>query len=373
MKPRACRPPALGRDAAPTPAAIQQDLPLETTDRNRSPTRPAPVAVSTERLWFCAWLPKLPLEAVQEGATPAAVVEEQHGVHRILLADAAAAAAGVMPGQAANAARALLPVLQLEEEWHYLHVDHLATPRRVTDRDQVVVWSWDSTPFGRGLPDEDPDGDGRTFTLNLRFAGQYHDAESGLSYHHFRSYDPAIGRFLEADPVGFEGGINPFAYAESQPLALTDPLGLAPSGEWLRQPRFNISDYGITDVDAIAPYLDDWGFLKVFRVHGYASGHINLDVRCEDRDECSRTAWEVHEKIGLSYRGYKDLGPSLVAAGAGTAAGPLAGAATGIVTLGGSAMTALLDILREVEARGGDKLRWVWELGPTAICLASAP
>jgi hypothetical protein len=36
-------------------------------------------------------------------------------------------------------------------------------------------------------------------------------------------------------------------------------------------------------------------------------------------------------------------------------------------------MTALLDILREVEARGGDKVRWLWELGPTAICLVSAP
>ncbi|MBT8080837.1 MAG: DNA polymerase Y family protein [Gammaproteobacteria bacterium] len=115
MKRRACRPPALGRDAAPTPAAVQQDLPLETADRTRLSTGPAPVAVSAERLWFCAWLPKLPLEAVQGGVTPAAVVEEQHGVHRILLADAAATAAGVMPGQAANAARALLPDLQFEE------------------------------------------------------------------------------------------------------------------------------------------------------------------------------------------------------------------------------------------------------------------
>lgn len=69
----------------------------------------------TERLWFCVWLPHLPLEANRSSGGATAIVEEQHGIHRILLADAEARAAGVMPGQAANAALALLPALQLEE------------------------------------------------------------------------------------------------------------------------------------------------------------------------------------------------------------------------------------------------------------------
>jgi protein ImuB len=73
------------------------------------------VNANAERLWFCAWLPNLPLEAVREGDGPTAVVEEQQGVHRILLADTQALTAGVIPGQAANAALALLPTLQLEE------------------------------------------------------------------------------------------------------------------------------------------------------------------------------------------------------------------------------------------------------------------
>jgi protein ImuB len=60
-------------------------------------------------------LPNLPLEAVRSGEGPTAVVEEQQGVHRILMTDAEGHAAGVMPGQAANAALALLPTLQLEE------------------------------------------------------------------------------------------------------------------------------------------------------------------------------------------------------------------------------------------------------------------
>jgi protein ImuB len=43
------------------------------------------------------------------------VVEDQHGIHRVLLACPKAAAAGVMPGQSANAALALLPELEVIE------------------------------------------------------------------------------------------------------------------------------------------------------------------------------------------------------------------------------------------------------------------
>ena len=121
MKSRACKPPALARDAAPTLPAVQQDLPLEPAGAASVATRsgqPEQVAYhrgSPQRLWFCVWLPQLPLEANRVSEAATAIVEEQHGIHRILLADTEASAAGVMPGQAANAALALLPTLQLEE------------------------------------------------------------------------------------------------------------------------------------------------------------------------------------------------------------------------------------------------------------------
>ena len=40
---------------------------------------------------------------------------------------------------------------------------------------------------------------------SLRFAGQYFDAESGLHYNYHRYYDPATGRYLTPDPIGFSG------------------------------------------------------------------------------------------------------------------------------------------------------------------------
>ncbi|WP_339674660.1 DUF2235 domain-containing protein [uncultured Zhongshania sp.] len=108
----------------------------------------------------------------------------------------------------------------------YLHSDHLNTPRLATNQDQTAVWQWQSDAFGVGLPDEDPDGDGTFTNLNLRFAGQYFDAESGLHYNYHRYYDPETGRYTQSDPIGIMGGANTFAYAMANPVANTDPWGL---------------------------------------------------------------------------------------------------------------------------------------------------
>jgi len=91
---------------------------------------------------------------------------------------------------------------------------------------QTTVWRWYSTPFGELLPDDDPDGDGAKVTLNLRFPGQYFDAESGLHYNYFRTYDPSTGRYVESDPIGLIGGPNTYSYALLNPISFYDPYGL---------------------------------------------------------------------------------------------------------------------------------------------------
>ena len=57
------------------------------------------------------------------------------------------------------------------------------------------------------------------------------DADAGLYYYRARWYDPAVGRFLSEDPIGFAGGdANRFRYAENDPVNLVDPRGLWTGG-----------------------------------------------------------------------------------------------------------------------------------------------
>ena len=109
---------------------------------------------------------------------------------------------------------------------HYVHTDHLNTPRVVADSQQRVVWRWENQePFGNNPPEENPSGLGN-FEFPLRFAGQYFDRETGLFYNYFRDYDPQTGRYVQSDPIGLAGGINPYAYAYDDPVRFSDPMGL---------------------------------------------------------------------------------------------------------------------------------------------------
>jgi RHS repeat-associated protein len=101
----------------------------------------------------------------------------------------------------------------------YLHTDHLGTPRVASDNTATQVWNWQSDAFGNGTPTG-------SATINLRFAGQYYDDESGLHYNWNRYYDPATGRYITSDPIGLDGGLNTYAYVSANPVMFVDPEGL---------------------------------------------------------------------------------------------------------------------------------------------------
>lgn len=111
----------------------------------------------------------------------------------------------------------------------YVHTDHLNAPTKVTrPTDNAVIWRWDHDPYGNGMPNQDPDGNGLQLTMNLRFPGQYYDSETGLLYNWNRYYDPSTGRYIESDPIGLYGGsFSTYSYANNNPVSFTDPTGLA--------------------------------------------------------------------------------------------------------------------------------------------------
>ena len=58
------------------------------------------------------------------------------------------------------------------------------------------------------------------------FTGREFDAESDLYYYRARYYDPNSGRFLTADPIGFDGGDpNLYGYVLQDPVNFVDPDG----------------------------------------------------------------------------------------------------------------------------------------------------
>jgi RHS repeat-associated protein len=92
----------------------------------------------------------------------------------------------------------------------------------VTDATGKSVWEALYKPFGEASVHPSS-----TIVNNFRFPGQYYDQETGLHYNYHRYYDPRTGRYLTADPIGFAGGINVFAYVGNDPINWSDLLGLS--------------------------------------------------------------------------------------------------------------------------------------------------
>ena len=89
-----------------------------------------------------------------------------------------------------------------------------------------VVASVDSStgniaPFGYR-----PYGTASAAPAQFGYTGQRVDQETGLYYYRARHYSPQWGRFTQADPIGYQGGINLYGYVQNDPLNATDPSGL---------------------------------------------------------------------------------------------------------------------------------------------------
>lgn len=106
------------------------------------------------------------------------------------------------------------------------------------------------------------------FASNSKFAyaGQYRyyndGAETGLQYLKARYYDPAIGRFISRDPIGFRGGMNLYVYCKDNPVSYVDPFGL-----WYLDINLNLGLVGgltgglMINGSGIYPYLGG-GFMS---------------------------------------------------------------------------------------------------------------
>jgi RHS repeat-associated protein len=118
-------------------------------------------------------------------------------------------------------------------DFFYVHPDHLGTPRVVTKpADNKRMWEWQSQPFGETAANENPQNltgaalTANQFRYNLRFPGQFYDAETSKHYNYFRDNDPSIGRYIESDPIGLRAGMSTYFYVGGEPMKYRDRLGL---------------------------------------------------------------------------------------------------------------------------------------------------
>ncbi|TAG06926.1 MAG: hypothetical protein EAZ42_13395, partial [Verrucomicrobia bacterium] len=106
--------------------------------------------------------------------------------------------------------------------------DHLGSIRELVDANGALQTRYEYDMWGKrtkisGTPESEVG-----YTGHHHYTGHRNPnhTNSELILTWYRAYDPELGRWLSADPIGEEGGLNLHAYVGNGPLNKTDPLGL---------------------------------------------------------------------------------------------------------------------------------------------------
>lgn len=112
------------------------------------------------------------------------------------------------------------PIGTQNHAYRYQHTDALGSPVAITNEAGQVVERTQYEPYGAPT--------GKTVS-GMGYTGHVMDAVTGLTYMQQRYYDPLIGRFLSADPIGANPGnganFNRYWYGNNNPYRFLDPDG----------------------------------------------------------------------------------------------------------------------------------------------------
>lgn len=98
----------------------------------------------------------------------------------------------------------------------YIDQDERGSVTRITNQDGTTLAINTYDEFG--IPGSSNQG-------RFGYTGQAWLSEVGLAYYKARVYSPTLGRFLQADPIGYGDGTNRYNYAHSNPIGQTDADG----------------------------------------------------------------------------------------------------------------------------------------------------
>ena len=123
---------------------------------------------------------------------------------------------------------------------YYFHYDGLGNVIAISDDYQDIEERYEYDVYGECTVHTDAGQDGQWMTADdttdtesaagnpYLFTGRRYDPETALYYYRARYYDYSTGRFLQTDPIGYEGGKSLYAYVDNNPLNFIDPFGNVP-------------------------------------------------------------------------------------------------------------------------------------------------
>jgi RHS repeat-associated protein len=103
--------------------------------------------------------------------------------------------------------------------FYYYAKDHLGSVREITNSTGAIAARYDFDLWGKRTKISG------TLDSEVGYTGHHHHAKSGLILTWYRAYDAEMGRWLSADPLGEEGGLNLYGYVLNSPTGRWDPLG----------------------------------------------------------------------------------------------------------------------------------------------------
>lgn len=114
--------------------------------------------------------------------------------------------------------------------------DMLYRTTAVTDSNGDILEIYDTDAYGRTMTFSPAGGDADWFTdddnfksfpsFEYIFTGRRYDPESELYFYRARYYNPALGRFLQRDPILYKESMNIYEYVRSNSINRLDPTGL---------------------------------------------------------------------------------------------------------------------------------------------------
>lgn len=103
---------------------------------------------------------------------------------------------------------------------------------RINRQGSVIALTGSSGSLGSAYEEYQYDPYGKPDSADItatgtpfRYTGRRYDRETGLYYYRARYYSPDLGRFMQTDHIGYEGGANLYAYVMNSPVNGQDPYG----------------------------------------------------------------------------------------------------------------------------------------------------